>query len=115
MTDRRTESSGARAEVNRNLRMAVKRFDLSELDEDTWDFLCECGDDTCREWVTMRVSEYEALQRADEPIRAEGHRLDDSQRARRKARHLADDAKALRAQAEHQRKRARRNLEGPPS
>jgi hypothetical protein len=113
--DRRTESSGAKADVNRNLRMVVERFDRSERDEDTWDFLCECGDDSCREWVTMPVSEYEALQRTDEPILAEGHQLDEGQRARRKARHLADGSKALRAQAEHQLRRAERNLRNPPS
>jgi hypothetical protein len=94
--------------------MAVKRFDLSELDEDTWDFLCECGDDTCREWVTMRVSEYEALQRGEQPILAEGHKLAESERARRRARRLAEESKALRAQAEHQLKRAARNAEKPP-
>jgi hypothetical protein len=91
--------------------MAVKRFDLSGLDDETWDFLCECGGGDCQEWVTLRVAEYEALQRADEPILASGHTLSQGQRIRRKARRLVDDARALEAQAEHQVKRARRNLE----
>jgi hypothetical protein len=90
--------------------MAVKRFDPSELDEETWDFLCECGSDDCQAWVTLRVSEYEALLQSDTPILSPGHTLSAGQRTRRKARRLVDDARALEAQAEHQVKRAKRNL-----
>jgi hypothetical protein len=115
LADKRSESSEARADVNRQVRMAVKRFDLSGLDEDTWNFLCECGADDCQEWVTLRVTDYEAKQRADEPILAPGHTLSQGQRTRRKARRLVDDAKALEAQAEHQVKRAKRNLKKKPS
>jgi len=57
------------------VRVAVKRFDLSGVDEDSWDFLCECGVDDCREWVTLRAAEYEAMRRMDEPILASGHML----------------------------------------
>jgi hypothetical protein len=110
LADKRTESSATRKELNRNVRMAVKRFDLSGVEDETWDFLCECGADDCQEWVTLRVAEYEAMQRADEPILAPEHTLSEGQRSRRKARRLVDDAKALEAQAEHQIKRAKRNL-----
>jgi hypothetical protein len=110
LADKRTESSEARADVNRQVRMAVKRFDLSGLDDETWNFLCECGADDCQDWVTLRVTDYEAKQRADEPILAPGHTLTRGQRSRRKARRLVDDAKALEAQAEHQVRRAKRNL-----
>ena len=48
MADKRGESSATRKELNRNVRMAVKRFDLSGLDDETWDFLCECGADESR-------------------------------------------------------------------
>ena len=75
MADKRGESSATRKELNRNVRMAVKRFDLSGLDDETWDFLCECGADECQEWVTLKVAQYEALQRADEPILAPRHTL----------------------------------------
>ena len=114
MGDKRTESSEARADVNRHVRMAVKRFDLSGLDDDTWNFLCECGSDDCQWWVTLRVAAYEEMLRADEPILAPGHSLTRGQRSRRKARRLVDDARALEAQAEHQVKRAKRNLGTPP-
>jgi hypothetical protein len=107
---KRTESSEARAEVNRNVRMAVKRFDLPETDGETWDFLCECGAEECGEWVTLPVAAYEAMQREDVPILAPGHTLSPGQRTRRKARRLVDDARALEAQAEHQVRRAKRNL-----
>ena len=110
MGDRQIENSAARAEANRQMRMAVKRFDLSESEAETWSFLCECGDDKCQEWVTLPVIGYEALQRADQPILAPGHSLSPSQKSRRQARRLRDDAKALGAQADHQLKRAKRNL-----
>jgi hypothetical protein len=97
-------------ELNRQMRMAVKRFDLSESDGESWAFLCECGDYECQEWITLPVRKYEALQRADEPILAPGHTLSDPQKTRRQARRLVDDAKALQAQADVQAKRARRNL-----
>jgi hypothetical protein len=110
LSGKRTEGSDTRKELNRQMRMAVRRFDLSESDGEAWAFLCECGDDDCQEWVTLPVREYEALQRADEPILAPGHVLSSAQKTRRSARRLVDDAKALGAQAELQLKRATRNL-----
>jgi len=110
--DKRTESTMTRKELNRQMRMAVNRFDLSETDGESWAFLCECGDEDCQEWVTLPVQRYEALQRADRPILAPGHMLSEPQKARRQARRLVDDAKALEAQADVQIKRAKRNLGG---
>jgi hypothetical protein len=75
LSDKDSESTATRKELNRQMRLAVKRFDLSESDRETWAFLGECGDDAWREWVTMPVESYEALQRADEPILARGHNL----------------------------------------
>ena len=113
MANKRTESSATRKELNRNVRMAVERFDLSGLDDVAWDFLCECGDDDCQDWVSLSLAEYEALRRADGPILARGHSVSPGRHARGKARQLVADAKALQAQAEHQLKRAKRNLEKP--
>lgn len=76
MADTRTESTATRRELNRNVRMVVRRFDPSGVHEETWDFPCQCGLDDCREWVTLRVAEYERLQRADDPILASGHTLE---------------------------------------
>jgi len=111
LADERSESSATRKELNRQMRMAVKRFDLSESDGESWAFLCECGDYECQEWVTLPVRKYEALQRADQPILAPGHTLSEPQKTRRRARRLVDDAKALQAQAAVQAKRAKRNVE----
>ena len=106
---KRGESSATRAELNRQIRTAVRRFDLSGRDEgETWAFLCECGAPGCQEWVTMPVHGYEALQRADEPILAPGHTVSRGEKARRKAKRLADDSQALQAQAEQQVNRSRR-------
>ena len=109
MSDERSSRITARTETNRNIRMAVKRFDLSERGTETWDFLCECGDDGCQEWITLTLVAYEELRQKEEPILAPGHTLGIGARARRKARMLAAEAKALRAQADVQRKRAARN------
>jgi hypothetical protein len=110
LPDKRTESSATRKELNRQMRMAVKRFDLSESEGESWAFLCECGDEECQEWITLPVRRYEALQRADQPILAPGHTLTEPQKTRRHARRLVDDARALEAQADVQIKRAKRNL-----
>ena len=55
MADKRTESSATRKELNRQVRMAVKRFDLSVSEGETWAFLCECGDPGCDLSVDARV------------------------------------------------------------
>ena len=115
LSDKRTETSATRKELNRQMRLAVKRFDLSETEGETWAFLCECGDDHCQEWVTLPVDKYEALQRADQPILAPGHVLSEPQKTRRKARRLVDDAQALGAQADVQLKRAKRNVRKKPT
>jgi hypothetical protein len=112
LAGRQSESSATRAELNRQIRTAVKRFDVSGRDEgETWAFLCECGTAGCQEWVTMPVGGYEALHRADEPILAPGHTVSRGEKARRKAKRLADDSRALQAQAEQQVQRSRRSLE----
>ena len=110
MGGKRTETSATRKELNRQMRLAVERSDLSEDDGESWVFLCECGDDDCQEWVTLPVAEYESLQQSDKPILAPGHALSEGQKLRRRARLLVDDAKALEAQAALQAKRAARNL-----
>ena len=110
MSDELSSRSTARTATNRNIRMAVKRFDLSDLETETWDFLCECGDDGCERWVTLTLAEYEALREKDQPILAAGHTVGNAALARRKAHALAEDAKALRAQADIQTKRAARNI-----
>ena len=110
MSDERSSRSSARAETNRNIRTAVKRFDLSDVETETWDFLCECGDDGCERWITLTLAEYEALRETDEPILATGHTVGNAALARRKAHGLAEDARALRAQADIQKKRAARNV-----
>jgi hypothetical protein len=107
LASRQSESSATRAELNRQIRTAVTRFDVSGREEgETWAFLCECGAEGCKEWVTMPVGGYEALHRADEPILAPRHAVSRGEKARRKARRLADDAQAPQAQAEQQIKRA---------
>ena len=110
MADNQTDSSATRKELNRQMRMAVKRFDLSVEEADTWDFLCECGADDCTEWVTLPVSEFEALREAGEPILALGHVAHRAPRSRRNAQRLVEDARALGAQAAVQLKRSARIL-----
>jgi hypothetical protein len=110
VADKETESSAARADVNRHLRMAVERFDAPGSEEETWDFLCECGFAGCKEWVTLPLWQYEELRRTGIAVLAPGHKLKRGERSRRKALHLVDDTKALHAQAEHRLRRAVSNL-----
>jgi hypothetical protein len=58
------------AEVNARIREIAGR---SAASTDDWDFICECGDPTCQERVTLSVAEYEKLQRRREPVLAPGH------------------------------------------
>jgi hypothetical protein len=71
--------------------MAVQRFDLSDRETETWDFLCECGDERCERWITLTLAQYEALRERDEPILAAGHTVGLAALAPRKAHALARD------------------------
>lgn len=74
-----------------------------------WEFFCECGEYGCFERVLLASNEYEDLRERAEPILADGHALSPARRERRRAAALQADAGALRSEAKHQVKRARRN------
>lgn len=74
-----------------------------------WLFMCECGDLACHTRVLLTLPEYEALRAARKPVLAKGHYVTHAEIVRRGARALVDDARALRAQAAHQLRRARRH------
>ena len=69
-----------------------------------WDFFCECGDDACDERIALTQDEYEQLRDSGRPIVARGHQVDKKLRARA----LREDARALRAQAQLQARRAQK-------
>lgn len=71
-----------------------------------WEFLCECGKESCHERVFLTIDAYTALHDEGKTVLADGHRLSQIERARR----LSGEAEALRRQAVHQLKRAVRNL-----
>lgn len=75
-----------------------------ETDPLEWDFFCECGRRDCDEQVRLTRAAYLALHEAERPVLAPRHRLNQAERAKR----LAEEARALRAQAEQQIARARR-------
>jgi hypothetical protein len=93
----------ALTEVNAHI-LDAARDSISE--EQVWEFFCECGDPDCHAHVMLDLDEYVALHDRDQPVLASGHRLSQKERARR----LREEAEALRAQAAHQVRRARRNL-----
>lgn len=72
----------------------------------TWDFFCECSDPTCAERLTLTPDQYKQLRDAGRAVLAPRHQVDEQLRARA----LREDARALRAQAQHQLRRARTNL-----
>ena len=76
-----------------------------------WLFMCECGDLGCQTRVLLTLRQYEALRAEDRLILAKGHEVSRGEVLRRTARGLVEEARALRAQALHQLRRARRNAE----
>jgi hypothetical protein len=76
--------------------------------EQEWEFLCACGRAGCSERVFLTLDDYIALSDSGAVVLAPGHRVSQVGRARG----LSEYAKALRAQAEHQVGRARKNLHG---
>ena len=93
----------ALTEVNVHI-LDAARDSISE--EQVWEFFCECGDPDCHAHVMLELDQYVALHEYGMPVLALGHRLSQKERARR----LREESEALRAQARHQVRRARRNL-----
>ena len=86
----------------RIVQVAGESFDQDQ----EWEFFCECGQDDCHEHVSLTVDAYAALHDSGRPVLANGH--EPSQAAR--SRQLRGDTEALTRQAEHQLRRARKNL-----
>jgi len=94
-----------RTQANRRILGAAR---ASVAPDQEWDFLCECGRPDCYEYVTLTVHAYSVIRDGGGAVLARGHRLSQVERARR----LQAEAEALRAQARHQVKRAKKNLGG---
>ena len=71
-----------------------------------WEFMCECGHVSCRETVFLTLDAFETLRDNREAVLAGGHQVSPVTRARR----ARSATQALRAQAEHQVRRAKKNL-----
>jgi hypothetical protein len=80
----------------------------SEIAPAEWEFFCECGSSDCHEQVLLTLESYGRVHDHGFSVLAAGHRVNQPARAVR----LRREAHALRAQAEHQLRRARRNLAG---
>lgn len=96
-----------------NLHIAEVATDLVAPEAAGWDFFCECGGRDCYATVRLTLAEYMAIRESAAAILAPGHELNLSARAaraRERARERRREAQALWAQAEQQRRRARRNL-----
>jgi hypothetical protein len=104
------ELSDLMVDMNERVRALAARLHESIGEQgDEWGFMCECGLVTCHERVHLSLPAYEALRTRGDAVLAAGHVLTEAQRARRRAERLSGEASALRAQAELQTKRARRN------
>jgi hypothetical protein len=97
------------AELNTRVHDAAKRFESTDSQQNLWDFTCECGASECRARVTLTLARYEALRAADQPILADGHEPHRPAKARQHSELLRADSEALKAQAQLQQQRARRN------
>lgn len=98
-------------EVNTNIGADAHDLPAGEREARGWDFLCECGDGGCTELVHLTLAGYDRLRAAEGFVLAEAHPLQRAEGARAWARSLRDEAAALRAQADQQQRRARKNRE----
>jgi hypothetical protein len=96
----------ALTEVNEHI-LDVARDSIAT--EQDWEFFCECGRSGCHEHVMLSVEGYIALHDGGEAVLAPGHRLSQTARART----VRSDARALRGQAAHQVRRAKKNFSRP--
>ena len=71
-----------------------------------WEFMCECGHESCHQTVFLTLDAFEALRDCGQAVLAGGHEVSPVARARR----TRSATRALRAQAEHQVRRAKKNL-----
>jgi hypothetical protein len=78
----------------------------SSTGERGWEFACECGRRECSESVFLTLDAYAERRDAGHAVLAEGHPVNQIAVSRR----LVEAARALRAQAEHQVRQARKNL-----
>jgi hypothetical protein len=100
----------APVEVNELLRDVARR--VAEDDRSEWEFLCECGQPGCVEHVSMPLALYDKALHECEAVAARGHLRARALAARRWSAKLRADAQAVRAQAQHQTKRARSRRAG---
>ncbi|HEX6952778.1 MAG TPA: hypothetical protein VF124_08280 [Gaiellaceae bacterium] len=71
-----------------------------------WEFMCECGHESCRETVFLTLDAFEVLHDSGETVLDDGHVVSQVACARR----LRSPTRRPRAQAEHQATRAKKNL-----
>ena len=90
-------------DLNRRIRMQA-----AEPLATNCDFVCECGDEDCREHVVLSAMLYDDLKANEIALLADHHPLSLARRARNAARDLRAAAVALQAQSELQIARARR-------
>lgn len=96
-------------EVNSNIGADAHDLPAEEQEAKGWDFLCECGDGSCTELVHLTLAGYDEVRAGEGFVLAERHTVQRAELARAWARALREDAAGLRAQAQHQRSRARKN------
>ena len=102
MSERRMPDAATLAAANGHILRHVRDSD----DGHEWEFLCECGKEDCHERVLLTIDAYIAHRDQGEAVLADGHLLSQVERARR----LRAEAEALTGQADHQVKRAKKNL-----
>jgi hypothetical protein len=103
MSERHASKTAVLSEVNQRVLEAALD---SITEEQEWEFFCECGNADCHQHVKLTVHAYSVLHDGGRAVLAAGHGLSPFERARR----LREDADALRRQAEHQVRRAKRNV-----
>jgi hypothetical protein len=90
--------------VNIEIRQMVPEQEA--FDPDEWDFFCECGE-CFGERVRLLPEDFDLLLVQEELVLAPGHVLATAAEARRVARELCKEAKAVQAQAQQATRRAK--------
>lgn len=108
MSRQQVFKTAALYEVNEHILGAAR---ASIVQEQTWEFFCECGDEDCGEHVELSIDEYVALRENGRPVLAPGHRLSRATLARRRSQELSEELKAMRAPAEQEANRAKKRTD----
>jgi hypothetical protein len=105
----RDEPAGLIRSLNEGIAMVAESLDIGAPPSESWTFRCECGESGCGEWVELDLGHYRTITgEQDGRVLAPGHPVAEARRVRAEAQELAEESRALKAQARQQVGRSKR-------